>query len=169
MTELTYQHFFGGMVGGMFGTFISHPIDTMRIRLQTDKQIITNVQCLKNIPPSNQVSHIMRDLYKGVKAPIIGIGLEKTIVFGTYHNIYEYHLFGNEVGNQIFAGSMAGLLSTLVVSPIEKIKILYQNNQVNSLKNCFSKIKDFRDTSILSLAMMICLLMRQVIRKTPKL
>ena len=63
MTELTYQHFFGGMVGGMFGTFISHPIDTMRIRLQTDKQIITNVQCLKNISPSNQVSYIMRDLY----------------------------------------------------------------------------------------------------------
>ena len=43
MTEKSYQHFFGGMIGGMFGTFISHPIDTMRVRLQTNQHIITNI------------------------------------------------------------------------------------------------------------------------------
>jgi hypothetical protein len=138
--DKSYQHFFGGMIGGMFGTFISHPIDTIRIRLQTNQNIITNKNNLKTKNFFSQTNYILKDLYRGVKAPVLGIGLEKTLVFGSYHNIYNMKLFKNNLNNQIFAGLTAGFLTTLVVSPIEKIKIMYQSNQTNNIKNCLSKI-----------------------------
>lgn len=141
MTEKSYQHFFGGMIGGMFGTFISHPIDTMRVRLQTNQHIITNINNLKTITPRQQSIYIIKDLYRGVKAPVLGIGLEKTLVFGSYHNIYNMKLFKNDLNNQIFAGLSAGFLTTLIVSPIEKVKIMYQSNQTNNILDCFKKIK----------------------------
>jgi hypothetical protein len=140
MTDKTYQHFFGGMIGGMFGTFISHPIDTMRVRLQTNQHIITDINNLKKQKPIYQASYILKDLYKGVKLPLIGIGLEKTLVFGSYHNIYKMNLFKNDFSNQIFAGTTAGFLTTIIVTPIERIKIMFQNNQCKNMIDCLSQI-----------------------------
>jgi solute carrier family 25 carnitine/acylcarnitine transporter 20/29 len=141
-SDKSYQHFFGGMIGGMFGTFISQPIDTIRIRLQTNQNIITDINNLKTKKPGFQANYILKDLYRGVKTPIIGIGLEKTLVFGSYHNIYNAKLFKNDLNNQVFAGLSAGFLTTLVVSPIEKVKIMYQSNQTNNIMDCFTKIRN---------------------------
>ena len=58
-----------GCVGGMFGTIISHPIDTIRINLQSCKT----------------PNYTFLSLYKGILTPILGIGIEKSVVFGSYN------------------------------------------------------------------------------------
>ena len=62
------DEFIYGCFGGIVGTFVSHPIDTIRINLQSLKK----------------PQYDIRSLYKGIMSPIIGIGIEKAIVFGTY-------------------------------------------------------------------------------------
>lgn len=103
MSEYAY-----GMVGGVLGTIMSHPIDTLKTLTQTNKTI--NV----------------KRLYKGVVPPLIGIGIEKSIVFGTFYNLENTQM------NTFTKGIIAGLCSTVIVSPVEQIKIQMQTNRINS-------------------------------------
>ena len=54
------DEFIYGCFGGIFGTIISHPIDTIRINLQSLKQ----------------PKYDIKSLYKGILSPFIGIGIE---------------------------------------------------------------------------------------------
>tara|TARA_B100000427_G_C15370647_1_gene534187 strand:- start:67 stop:777 length:711 start_codon:yes stop_codon:yes gene_type:complete len=108
------NEFMYGCVGGIFGTIVSHPIDTIRINLQSSK-----------IPNYSFLS-----LYKGILTPVLGIGVEKAIVFGTYNltkNMLPNTTRDTIMGDFI-SGVNAGLSSTLVVTPVEYFKIIYQNN-----------------------------------------
>ena len=97
------QDYLCGCIGGIWGTLTSYPIDTLRVRLQS------------NVKSS-------RSLYSGVVSPMLGIGLEKAVVFGVYNHTYKY------TKNDFVSGLNAGLFASLVVTPVEKYKILKQNN-----------------------------------------
>jgi len=97
------QDYLCGCIGGMWGTLTSYPIDTLRVRLQ-----------------SNVKTH--KSLYSGVTSPMFGIGLEKAVVFGVYNQTYKY------TKNDFISGLNAGLFASLIVTPVEKYKILKQNN-----------------------------------------
>ena len=58
-----------------------------------------------------------RSLYKGLIPPLFGMGLEKATVFGAYSYAKS------KTDNIFVAGYCAGLTSSMIVTPIEKIKI----------------------------------------------
>lgn len=95
--------FIAGCVGGIMGTFAVYPLDTWRVRKQS------NIKMSKNV-------------YSGVLTPLIGVGLEKSIVFGSYGVFRPY------LHNDFCSGLLAGGLASLIVTPIEKWKIMKQNN-----------------------------------------
>lgn len=109
------ENYISGCFGGMLGTFSSYPLDTYRIRKQ-----------------SNQI--IKKNLYSGVLSPLFGIGLEKAIVFGSYHQTKKY------TDNDFLAGLNSGFFASLVVTPIEKYKILKQNNPLLSYNDINKQI-----------------------------
>ena len=102
-----YKNFKYGYIAGMAGIVASHPFDTMKTNIQK-KQI---------------VNYNIRNLYKGVAAPLFGVGLEKAIVFGTYETSKKY------TNSDFISGGLAGLTASFVVTPFERIKILLQTNQ----------------------------------------
>tara|TARA_Y100000590_G_scaffold438452_1_gene561277 strand:+ start:7289 stop:8020 length:732 start_codon:yes stop_codon:yes gene_type:complete len=121
------NEFLYGCFGGVVGTIISHPVDTIRINLQSSKK------------PKYDV----RSLYKGILSPFIGIGLEKAIVFGTYDVTMK--LLQSNASNRVnenkknslfhfISGVSAGLSSTIVVTPVEYFKIKYQNQSSIKVK-----------------------------------
>jgi solute carrier family 25 carnitine/acylcarnitine transporter 20/29 len=124
-----------GMIGGIVGTLFSHPPDTIKTRLQT-ATANTFKDALK-----------MGNLYRGVSAPLFGIGFEKLIVFGFYGECKKYGL------SDTLSGLIGGFASTLIVVPVDRIKILMQNKEKinislfkpNSLYKGFS-ITLFRET-----------------------
>ena len=71
-------------------------------------------------------SYTPKYLYKGIVAPMIGIFLEKAVVFGIYNCAYK------ETQNVTVSGAGAGLVASFVVTPYERIKILLQKG--NSFK-----------------------------------
>jgi len=116
------RSFLDGFVSGSVGILISHPFDTIKTYIQNNKVVPKNIS----------------SLYKGLTPPLLGVGFEKAIVFGVYTNAYNYlNLFNtNEISKNTLAGGLAGLSASLVVTPVERIKILLQNNtkitQINS-------------------------------------
>ena len=101
------RNFGYGYMAGMAGIVASHPFDTIKTNIQK-KQI---------------VNYNIRNLYKGVAAPLFGVGLEKAIVFGTYETSKKY------TNSDFISGGLAGLTASFVVTPFERIKILLQTDQ----------------------------------------
>lgn len=101
------KDYVGGYVSGVAAIIVSHPIDTIKTNYQE------NIKIKK---------YTISQLYKGIRAPIIGIGLEKAIVFGTYNTIYK------QCNNHTISGAISGLAASFIVTPYERIKILLQTN-----------------------------------------
>jgi hypothetical protein len=111
------ENFISGSIGGFVGVLISHPIDTIKTRIQlgTAKNITSAIQ--------------MKKFYSGIRAPLIGIPLEKSIVFGFYNLSQSYGL------NPFWSGIIGGFMSTLIVTPVEYFKINLQNKNTVDLKS----------------------------------
>lgn len=104
------EQYIKGYISGMVATVFSHPFDTLKTNIQEGKRITFNPLTL----------------YRGVSAPLMGIGLEKAVVFGTQHQISrmcdERQIGGyKKIG---ISGAIAGMLASFVVTPFERIKIL---------------------------------------------
>jgi solute carrier family 25 carnitine/acylcarnitine transporter 20/29 len=108
--------YINGGISGMCGVILSHPIDTIKTHIQTGNK-------LSSFKPS------FTNFYKGMSAPLLGVGLEKAIVFGTYN--YALKKTDNNIP---LSGAISGLVASFIVTPYERFKILKQNAQVFTIK-----------------------------------
>jgi hypothetical protein len=111
-----FKYYIKGAISGMTGIILSHPIDTIKTHIQTGHP-------LRTFQPG------MRAFYRGLLAPLFGVGVEKAIVFGTYNYALQ------KTDNIPLSGAIAGLSASLVVSPYERFKILKQNSTTYSRKD----------------------------------
>ena len=111
------NHYIRGAISGMFGIILSQPIDA----LKTYKQVELN----------RPFTYSIKNLYKGISSPLIGVGIEKAIVFGTYN------LMKNKGYDYTISGGISGLVASLIVTPYDRIKILQQTNQKLSLETFY--------------------------------
>jgi solute carrier family 25 (mitochondrial carnitine/acylcarnitine transporter), member 20/29 len=115
-SEINIRSYFQGGVSGAMGVLASHPCDTIKTRIQTNQPIEFNP----------------RALYRGIAPPFFGLFVEKSMVFGTYENIYQMLSDNNKYSTgtkNIISGSVAGFVASFVVTPIEKLKIVRQANR----------------------------------------
>jgi solute carrier family 25 carnitine/acylcarnitine transporter 20/29 len=112
------NHYAKGALSGMFGILISHPVDTIKTHLQTHKTLTT-------------FQYKPTHLYRGIISPLLGVGFEKSLVFGTYN-----YCRNNKINIPI-SGAISGFIASLIVSPYERIKILRQNQTKFELNECF--------------------------------
>ena len=99
-----------GFTAGACGVVVSHPFDTIKTALQTRKPI--------EMKPSV--------LYRGIGPAIIGVGWEKSVVFSTYHIAKSKVKTKSVELDNFLSGGFSGLCASLVVTPTERLKILYQ-------------------------------------------
>jgi hypothetical protein len=121
---MNIKEYIAGTVGGCIGTIISHPFDTLRIKLQTEPHL-SLLQATKNIYKNGYLN-----FYRGLSPPLVGISLEKSIVFGTFYNLEKNPILKDKY---YLNGFIAGFLSTIIVTPVEKLKIALQTQQ--NIKN----------------------------------
>lgn len=116
---MDYKHFINGSISGMFGVILSHPIDTIKTSIQDNKKVNLNA----------------RYLYRGILPALSGVGLEKAVVFGFYNNSYYYcSKYFNDFYAIPISGLMSGIGASLVVTPVERLKILSQTGHKLELK-----------------------------------
>ena len=101
------NYYIKGFISGMSGIILSHPVDSIKTYYQTKSSFKYNFS----------------SLYRGITAPLVGVGFEKAIVFGTYNYCRNYNL------NIPISGAISGLAASVIVSPYERIKIMKQTKQ----------------------------------------
>jgi solute carrier family 25 carnitine/acylcarnitine transporter 20/29 len=112
-----------GCIGGFVGTIISHPIDTVKTRVQSKLSFKDAIAAKK--------------FFSGLKWPIILVPIEKSIVFGVSQKSKEFGI------NPFWSGAIAGVVSTIIVTPMEYLKInmqkgLTMNIATMSVKQMYS-------------------------------
>lgn len=113
--------------------FVGHPLDTMKVRLQTAPKGTYNgmVDCFKQTLKADGVP----GLYKGMTAPLIGI----TPIFAVYFMGYDLgksiaaKVEGVEkdkisTGGIMFAGGFSAIPGSVFMVPGERIKVLLQSD-----------------------------------------
>ena len=102
--------YLNGIIVGIVQTLTGHPFDKLKILGQTKNKINYN---RLNVP----------SLYRGMIYPMCGSGIFNSIQFGTYQYLNDiYH-------NNVIAGLGAGLLSGMILCPIDVLKI---NSQIKN-------------------------------------
>lgn len=127
MSSFDSKSFAGGLFGGVTGVTASHWADTIRVHYQENGKYTSVRSCALDIYKRDG----LRGFYRGWTPPLLGIGFEKCLIFGTYDNIKRQKLFGPNIYSNVFgAGVISGLICTSIVAPIEKVKIMLQEGKV---------------------------------------
>lgn len=133
------KNFIAGGFGGTCLVFAGHPLDTIKVRLQTQPYSPDGKPTLYK-GTYDCTKKIIRNegflgLYKGMAAPIIGVTPMYAICFFSFtmgkklQQKSEDHVFS--LRELFFAGALAGLSTTVILAPGERVKCLLQVQNAN--------------------------------------
>ncbi|KRG03055.1 congested-like trachea protein isoform X2 [Drosophila mojavensis] len=128
------KSFITGGFGGICNVLSGHPLDTIKVRLQTmprpapgEKPMYSGTLDCATKTIRNEG---FRGLYKGMSAPLTGVAPIFAMCFAGYALGKRLQQRGEDsklTYPQIFvAGSFSGLFSTFIMAPGERIKVLLQ-------------------------------------------
>ncbi len=129
MSGAAWHESFAGTVAGISGLSIMFPLDTIKCRLQTRPQEYNNKASLvlrRMVQKEGLLS-----LYRGLLSPALGYGAINSTVFGV-QSAGSKMLKGNNsdrklaLWEELAVGANAGLFSSFVRSPIERVKTVMQ-------------------------------------------
>jgi len=116
-----------GSVAGVVAIIVCHPLDTIRVRLQTSNKFAGAMDCaIQTVRNEGGLA-----LYKGMAIPLLAQAVYKAIMFGGYNGsqkvmkkLLEWR--GKEpvlsIGHLFICGGIAGGMNSFVVTPVELIR-----------------------------------------------
>ncbi|VDK81495.1 unnamed protein product [Litomosoides sigmodontis] len=134
------KNFVAGGVGGTFCVATGHPFDTVKVRLQTMPKLAPGARPLYTGALDCARQTIVKEgffaLYKGMSAPIIGV----TPLFAVYFGSCSFGKWLQQTSpdqemtfvQNLLSGGLAGVFTTVIMVPGERIKCLLQVQHAGS-------------------------------------
>ncbi|KAM8832048.1 solute carrier family 25 member 47-A isoform 1-T1 [Spinachia spinachia] len=121
--------FVSGSFAGACGVAVGYPLDTVKVRIQTQRQFTGVWQCVA-VTFSNEGVY---GFFKGMTLPLATIALTSSVVFGTYRNCLQCltQARGARSGpsgklDVFLSGMAAGVAQTSVMAPGDIVKVRLQ-------------------------------------------
>eukprot|EP00753_Platysulcus_tardus_P000051 PLAT10044.1.p1 GENE.PLAT10044.1~~PLAT10044.1.p1 ORF type:complete len:345 (+),score=137.18 PLAT10044.1:20-1054(+) len=121
-----------GTCGGFGQVFAGHPLDTMKVRLQTQPTENPLYDGLADCVRRTAKEEGWRGFYKGVGSPLAGMAALNALQFGVLGRVRPMLATAEErelealpelgIAREALAGGITGLAGTLVESPVEMVK-----------------------------------------------
>ncbi len=123
----TYISILSGTLSGILHVIIGYPFDTLKTLKQGNNTYKIQLNHFKDIPR----------LFKGITYPLIQNSLINASTFGLNNYLK------NTVDNKYVSNLYTGILSTFILAPLDKYKIMSQYNKpyTVNLKNIISSYK----------------------------
>lgn len=106
----------------MAGVAVGHPLDTVKVHLQTQDtkypKYKGTVDCLRSLLVKNGI----KGVYRGVSSPLVGVAGINAIVFGIYGNVQRNMKNPESLSSHAIAGGVAGFFQSFICSPMELAK-----------------------------------------------
>ncbi|KAG9408526.1 hypothetical protein AC1031_020384 [Aphanomyces cochlioides] len=132
-----------GTIGGVAGIVAGHPLDTIKVMLQT--QSPTNRLGFLGSCQALAASEGVKGFYKGMLSPIVSNAPINAVVFAVYGQMSRLLADENNKmtpAQQLIAGATAGLFQVSFAAPAELVKITMQ---VHKYPSNYSSLTCFRD------------------------
>ncbi|TEB31327.1 mitochondrial carrier [Coprinellus micaceus] len=122
--------FIAGTISGMAGLVVGFPFDTVKVRFQSP------AIAGRYSSTWNALSTIIRDervlgLYRGITSPLATVALMNGLVFASYRFLMKMQLESADATPTLaqiaLAGAGSGIVSSLITTPTELIKIRQQS------------------------------------------
>ncbi|KAF6201058.1 hypothetical protein GE061_005505 [Apolygus lucorum] len=148
MTFISKCEFLSGWAAGIAGLATGHPLDTVKVRMQT-----TDGKSLGFVLHSTFHNEGIRGFYKGMAFPVLSAGVLNAIFFGVYGN--SLRVLASSGGKTLcceempiprsnrvdklwhfqvaLAGFIGGFASTAVGCPVDCVKTKLQGNRTRKL------------------------------------
>ncbi|XP_056657333.1 solute carrier family 25 member 45 isoform X1 [Monodelphis domestica] len=126
------EEFVAGWISGVLGLMLGHPIDTVKVRLQTQNTYRGIVDCVIKTYRRESVL----GFFKGMSFPIGSVAVVNSVLFGTYSNSLlllsstphqDRRAQPPSYGHVFVAGSLAGFVQAYCLAPFDLIKVRLQN------------------------------------------
>lgn len=121
--------FVAGSIGGGCGVAVGYPIDTVKVRIQTQKQFTGIWQCVI----ATGTKEGARGFFKGMSLPVTTVSITSSVVFGTYRNCLQClsQIRGgpgtpNTKRDIFLSGLAGGVAQVAVMSPGDIVKVRLQ-------------------------------------------
>ncbi|XP_065218810.1 mitochondrial carnitine/acylcarnitine carrier protein [Planococcus citri] len=151
------KYFLAGGLGGVCTVLVGHPLDTIKVRLQTMPLVKAGESPLYRGTWDCAVKTVQKEgfkgLYKGMSAPLTGVAPIFAISFLGY-GLGKKIFAGNSEAELtklqiLYAGAFSGIFTTSIMAPGERIKCLLQvqdsakkvqyNGPVDVIKKLYSE------------------------------
>ncbi|KAI0653564.1 mitochondrial carrier [Cubamyces menziesii] len=122
--------FFAGTVAGMAAMVVGYPFDTVKVRFQ-NPQIASKYRSTLHAFFTIIREERIRGLYRGIAAPLAGAPPLNGLVFSTYRSLMRAQLDDENATPTLtqihLAGAGSGVISSLITTPAELVKIHQQS------------------------------------------
>ncbi|KAL8620003.1 hypothetical protein ACOMHN_015285 [Nucella lapillus] len=121
-----------GAIGGCAGMAVGHPLDTVKVQMQTQGTQTAYKglwDCIKNISHSN----LSQGFFRGMSWPLVSFGFMNSTFFGTYGQVLQTigHNDRDTAEPHFMSTFTAGFLATFptvfIATPIDVIKVTLQS------------------------------------------
>lgn len=131
-----------GSIAGAAGKVIEYPLDTIKVRLQTQPAHVfpTSWSCIKY---TYQKEGFVKGFYQGVASPLVGAALENAVLFVTFNraqNFLQQYESVSPLSQTVLSGAFAGACTSYVLTPVELIKCTLQVSNLEGATTRHSKI-----------------------------
>ncbi|KAI0737288.1 mitochondrial carrier [Daedaleopsis nitida] len=122
--------FFAGTVAGMAAVAVGYPFDTVKVRFQ-NPHIASKYRSTTHAFLTIVREERIRGLYRGIAAPLAGAPPLNGIVFASYRSLLRAQLDSDDTTPTLtqinLAGAGTGIISSLITTPAELIKVHQQS------------------------------------------
>ncbi|KAM7157714.1 solute carrier family 25 member 47 isoform 1-T1 [Molossus nigricans] len=122
--------FVAGAIGGVCGVAVGYPLDTVKVRIQTEPKYTGIWHCVRDTYLRERV----RGFYRGLSLPVCSVSLVSSLSFGTYRHCLT-HICRLRYGSAdakparadiTLSGFTSGLVRVFLTSPTEVAKVRLQ-------------------------------------------
>ncbi|XP_006007093.1 solute carrier family 25 member 45 [Latimeria chalumnae] len=123
--------FVAGWISGGVGLVIGHPMDTIKVRLQTQSGYKGILDCVLKTYKHEKIL----GFFKGMSFPVLSIAFCNSLVFGSYSSALLYLNQSEQREGRappsnadvFIAGCFSGIVQLLVSAPVDLVKVRLQN------------------------------------------
>ncbi|XP_054846760.1 solute carrier family 25 member 45 isoform X2 [Eublepharis macularius] len=129
---MSSAEFVAGWISGAAGLILGHPVDTVKVRLQTQAGYRGILDCVVRTYRNETIL----GFFKGMSFPLLSVAMVNSVMFGAYSNALLYlsntHHRDRRSNppsySHIFvAGCFSGLVQAVVLAPVDLVKVRLQN------------------------------------------
>lgn len=125
---LAHHEILGATCAGFVTTVVGHPLDTIKVHLQTN--LVAQTTTRGSTWRTAQVLFAQNALFRGIAPPLFNAIVMNTVMFSAFRSIKD--VCGNDAS--MTAGLVSGFATACISTPTDYVKIQAQLRGVNSLQ-----------------------------------